>query len=80
MRNIPFEELLTSGLPREIQMKRVEQVVREELTQWQRIVLQEYYFLGKSQAQIARERKVHRSSVCRAIHRAENTLRRFLKY
>ena len=61
-------------------MRRMERVIRSELTELQRDVLLAVYFGGKTQAQIAQERGVSRSTVCRALHRAENRLRRFLRY
>ncbi len=61
-------------------MRRMERVIRSELTELQRDVLLAVYFGGKTQAQIAQERGVSRSTVCRTLHRAENRLRRFLRY
>lgn len=46
----------------------------------QREILEDVYFRGKKQVQIAAERGINRSSVCRALHRAEARLRRFLRY
>ena len=60
-------------------MRRMERVIRSELTELQRDVLLAVYFGGKTQAQIAQERGVSRSTVCRTLHRAENRLRRFLR-
>ena len=67
-------------MPREVQLKRVQQVIREELTQLQREAMLAYYFQEKTMTQIARERGVNKSTVCRTLHRAENKLRRYLKY
>ena len=61
-------------------MRRMEHVIRSELTELQRDVLLAVYFGGKTQAQVAQERGVSRSTVCRTLHRAENRLRRFLRY
>lgn len=61
-------------------MRRMERVIRSELTELQRDVLLAVYFGGKTQAQIAQERGVSRSTVCRTLHRAEARLRRFLRY
>ena len=46
----------------------------------QREVLLAYYFQEKKIPQIAQERGVNRTSVARALHRAEEKLRRYLKY
>ena len=67
-------------LPRQVQLDRVRQVMERELTPLEREVLTAYYFEKKTMDAIARERGVNKSSVCRAVHRAEGRLRRFLKY
>ena len=67
-------------LPRHVQLERVHQVMQRELTPLEREVLTDYYFQRKTMARIARERGVNKSSVCRAVHRAEERLRRFLLY
>jgi RNA polymerase sigma factor (sigma-70 family) len=67
-------------MPREVMLKRVQRVIREELTDLQREALIAYYFQEKTMAQIAQERGVNKSSVCRTLHRAEQKLRRYLKY
>ncbi|MGM9599309.1 MAG: sigma-70 family RNA polymerase sigma factor [Faecousia sp.] len=79
MKNIPCD-YTDIRLPRAVQMRRMERVIRSELTELQRDVLLAVYFGGKTQAQIAQERGVSRSTVCRTLHRAENRLRRFLRY
>ena len=80
MRSIRFDEYLGPRLPREVQLKRVQNVIREELTQNQREILTAYYFGEQTMEQIARDRGVNKSTVCRTLHRAEGKLRRFLKY
>ena len=67
-------------LPREVQMKRIQRVIDEELTPIQREVLIAYYISDQTIPQIARDRGVHKSTVSRTLHRAEDKLRRFLKY
>lgn len=67
-------------LPRELQMKRIQRVIEEELTPIQREVLIAYYIGDLTIPQIARDRGVHKSTVSRTLHRAEDKLRRFLKY
>ncbi|MBR5463245.1 MAG: sigma-70 family RNA polymerase sigma factor, partial [Butyricimonas sp.] len=39
-----------------------------------------YYFQEQTLAQIAADRGVNKSTVCRTLHRAEEKLRRFLRY
>ena len=80
MRNILYEGYLGPRLPREVQLKRVQRVIQEELTPLQRETLVAYYFQEQTLAQIAAERGVHKSTVCRTLHRAEEKLRRFLRY
>lgn len=80
MKNILYDGYLGPRLPKEVQQKRVDRVIREELTPLQREVLIAYYIQGLTIPAIAQERGVHKSSVSRALKRAENTLRRFLKY
>ena len=80
MRNILYEGYLGPRLPREVQLKRVQRVIQEELTQLQRETLIAYYFQEQTLAQIAQERGVNKSTVCRTLHLAEGKLRRFLRY
>ena len=80
MKSTPYEGYLGPRLPREVQLKRVQRVIREELTQLQRYTLTAYYFQEMTMEEIARERGVNKSTVCRTLHRAEEKLRKFLKY
>lgn len=80
MKNILYEGYLGPRLPREVQLKRVQRVIREELTDLQRETLMAYYFQEQTLAQIAAERGVNKSTVCRTLHRAEEKLRKFLRY
>ena len=80
MRNILYEGYQGPRLPREVQLKRIQRVIREELTPLQRETLLAYYFQEKSVTEIAEERGVNKSTVCRTLHRAEGKLRRYLKY
>lgn len=80
MRNILYEGYQGIRLPREVQLKRIQRVIREELTPLQREALIAYYFQEQSITQIAQDRGVNKSTVCRTLHRAEDKLRRYLKY
>ena len=80
MKNILYDGYEGPRLPREVQMKRVQRVIREELTPLQRETLIAYYFEERTIPQIAADRGVHKSTVSRTLHRAEDKLRRFLKY
>lgn len=79
MKNIPCD-YTDIRLPRDVQMRRMERVIQSELTELQRDVLLAVYYGGKTQAEIAQERGVSRSTVCRTLQRAESRLRRFLRY
>ena len=61
-------------------MERVRRVFTEELTVLQQETLIRYYFDRKSITDIATERGVNKSTVCRTLHRAVQKLRRFLAY
>lgn len=80
MKNTLFEGYEGPRLPRQMQLKRLRRVIECELTDIQREILMAYYFQNKTMAQIARERGVCRSTVCRTIHRAEDRVRRCLRY
>lgn len=80
MKNILYEGYLGTRLPREVQLKRVQRVIKEELTELQRQTLTAYYFHQQTIPQIARERGVNKSTVSRTLRRAEEKLRRYLRY
>ena len=80
MKNIPYEGYLGPRLPRDMQLERVRRVMQEELTPLQRETLMAYYFQERNIIQIAADRGVNKSTVCRTLHRAEEKLRRYLKY
>ena len=80
MKNILYEGYEGPRLPKEVQMKRVQRVIREELTANQREILLAYYIQDQPIPQIAQERGIHKSTVSRTLHRAEEKLRRYLRY
>ena len=80
MKNILYEGYEGPRLPRQVQLKRVQRVIREELTQIQREILLAYYMDNQTIPQIAENRGVHKSTVSRTLHRAEEKLRRYLRY
>ena len=80
MKNILYEGYEGPRLPKEVQMKRVQRVIREELTANQREILLAYYIQDQTIPQIAQDRGIHKSTVSRTLHRAEGKLRRFLRY
>ena len=78
MRNIPFDMALQ--LPKEVQLLRLQQIIREVLSPAQREILEASYYEGQSIPRIAHSRGVHKSTVSRTLHRAEKKLRQYLKY
>ena len=80
MKNILYDGYKGIRLPREVQMKRVQRVIEDELTPLQREALIAYYIQGQTIPEIARDRGVQKSTISRTLHRAEEKLRRFLKY
>ena len=80
MRNIPFDSSLTLRLPRDVQLKRLYRVIREELTPLQKETILAYYFREQTIPEIATARGVNKSTVCRTLHRAEEKLKRYLRY
>ena len=80
MRNILAEDNRGPRLPKEVQLKRMENVIQGELTAAQKEVLIAYYFHHKDIVTIAKERGVNKSSVCRMLQRAEERLQQYLKY
>ena len=58
MRNILYEGYLGPRLPKDVQLKRVRQVIAEELTELQRETLTAYYFQEQNITQIAKARGV----------------------
>lgn len=64
---------------RKEQVKRMKAVIREELTELQRYTLIAYYFENRTLIQIAEERSVNKSTICRTLKRAEDKLRRALQ-
>ena len=80
MKSIRYEGYLGPRMSREVAMERLRRVIQEELTDLQREVLGAYYFQEVNIPQIARERGVNKSTVSRTLRRAEEKLRRYLKY
>ena len=79
MKNI-LSDFSDPYLPRSVQIRRMRSGMERELTQAQREILCAVYYEGKTQRQIAQERGVSCSTICRTLHRAEQRLQRFLRY
>ncbi len=80
MRNIHFEDTASIRLPQKLQQQRLNRVIQEALTPLQRDVLLAYYFQGQNIPEIAKQRGVNKSTVCRTLHRAEQKLQKYLRY
>ena len=80
MKNTLYEGYRGPRLPKQVQLQRVQRVIREELTALQRETLIAYYFQERNIPQIAAERGVNKSTVSRTLRRAEERLRRYLRY
>ena len=80
MKNTLYKGYRGIRLPKQVQLERVRRVIREELTDLQRQTLTAYYFQQQTIPQIAEERGVNKSTVSRTLKRAEEKLRRYLKY
>jgi RNA polymerase sigma factor (sigma-70 family) len=78
--NTVFEGYYGPRLSPDALMARLKRVMEAELTPIQREIMTAFYFDQKTQAQIAAERGITRSSVCRTLKRAENRCQRCLKY
>jgi RNA polymerase sigma factor (sigma-70 family) len=80
VKNTLYEGYRGPRLPKQVQLQRVRRVIQEELTPLQRETLTAYYFHRQTIPQIAAERGVNKSTISRTLRRAENKLRRYLKY
>ena len=80
MKNTGYDGYLGPRLSREAQLRRIRHVMDAELTEAQRQAFEGYYLQNKNIPQLARERGVNKSTICRTLQRAERRLRRFLRY
>ena len=80
MKRTLYEGYEGPRLSRGTQLQRIRRVIEQELTQKQREIILAYYFQDKSIPEIAAERGIHKSSVCRCLQRAERRVRHCLKY
>ena len=69
-----------SDAERELQRRRLSRIIQGELTETQRRVVLGRYYENKTVTQLAAELHVNKSSVCRALQRAQARMRRFLQY
>lgn len=76
---IQDSERISHGNGRKEQIKRMKAAIRDELTELQRYTLVAYYFENRTLIQIAEERSVNKSTICRTLKRAEDKLKRLLQ-
>ena len=80
MKNTLYDGYEGPRLPRQVQLRRLQRVIENELTDKQREILIAYYFQNMTMAEIAQARGVCSSTICRTLHRAEARVRRCLRY
>lgn len=80
VRNIRYDGYEGPRLPPKVQLQRLRKVIEQELTLPQREILIAYYFQEKTMSQIAADRGINKSTVCRTLRRAEERVRRCLRY
>jgi RNA polymerase sigma factor (sigma-70 family) len=80
MKNTYYSLYQGPRLPKQQQLERIRKAVSQELTEFQRQTLISYHIHGKTIPRIAQERGVNKSTVYRTLKRAENRLRRYLRY
>ena len=69
MRSTRFKAHASIRLPTKVQQQRLHRVIREELTPLQRYALTSYSFRELSISEIAKERRVNKSTISRTLQR-----------
>ena len=80
MKNTLYDGYQGPRLPKQVLLNRIQRVMQEELTDIQRQTLSDYYLQEKTIPKIAAERGVCKSTVSRTLKRAEQKLKRYLRY
>lgn len=75
-----IQRMLLNTPDRERLKKVLVNIVQNELTKNQGDIFLQHHLDNKSMAEIARERGLNRSSVCRTVKRAEDKIMRYLQY
>lgn len=75
-----IQRMLLNTPDRERLKKVLVNIVQNELTKNQRDIFLQHHLDNKSMAEIAREKGLNRSSVCRTVKRAEDKILRYLQY
>lgn len=80
MKAIGCEEYQGPRLSRQQQIARMHRVIDNELTEKQRRVVLGYYVDKKSMPELALQYGVCKSTICRTLQRAEQRMKRCLRY
>ena len=80
MKSIDYDGYLGPRMSREKLLARLHHAMEEELSENQRRVLRGYYVEHRTIPELAREKGVNKSTICRTLQRAEAKLRRVLRY
>lgn len=80
MKNIDYNGYLGPRMSRERMLKRLEYAMETELNENQRRIVRGYYVEHRTIPEMAKEKGVNKSTVCRTLRRAEAKLRRILRY
>ena len=76
MKNIDYDGYLGPRMTRDVQRRRLQHVMENELTELQRRAVIGYYLEKKTMRELAQERGVNKSTVCRTLQRARVRQRR----
>ena len=80
MKNTIYEGYMGPRLERSVQLRRIRNVIRHELTPRQRMIFTAIYLEGRTITALSKELGINKSSVCRTFHRAERIIRQHLRY
>ena len=80
MKNIDYDGYLGPRMSKEQLAQRLHHAMEEELNENQRRILRGYYVEHRTIPELAKEKGVNKSTVCRTLQRAEAKLRRILRY
>lgn len=80
MKSTVYEGYMGPRLERAVQLRRLRNVMRHELTPRQRLIFEGVYLEGRTLTSLARELGINKSTVCRTFHRAERIIRQHLRY
>lgn len=80
MRNIVYDGYQGPRLDRATQLRRLKNVIEGELTPCQRRVVEGVYYEKRTLTSLAEEWGVNKSTVSRTLRRAQERMRRCLRY